>query len=243
MPHRSEQQNNIQSSFDLTLKDSNLEGLSVDIGEFAIESLTDVEVIKDLPVVGIMVKLTKFGANIRDHLFLKKIISFLIGLNEIPVDKRKKMIEKIDGFKKYRVKVGEKLLYIIDSCDDYETSELVSKVFKAFVEEKITYDEFLKTASVLSKLNISDFKWFIKNGKAYFYDLDDVNDMINNGLFNIQYDDVTVQVKEKDHFDPPTILKPEKYKAEVNGGVCVVLSDVGEIIIQLFSPKYKDKIE
>lgn len=231
---------NIQNSFNATLINSNLEDLGIDISELAIDSVLQDGLLKDIPIVGTIINLSKFGANIHDRLFLKKVLSFLNGLKDISFEERKKLIENIDGSKKYRMKIGEKLLYIIDTCEDYEISELVGILFKAFAEEKITDDEFFKTASVLKKLNIADFKWFIKERKNHYFDLNDVGDLISSGLFELYYDQLDVQVSDQDDHK---LLRESpyasKYKTEVEGGgVSVHLSRSGEVILEIFCPSY-----
>lgn len=238
MSKKPKQKNNIQNSFDLTLTNSNLQNLNIDIAELTIDSVLNDGLLKDIPIVGTIANLSKFGANIHDRLFLKKILSFLNQLKDIPVDKRKKMIGNIDYSKKYRIKVGEKLLYIIDSCDDYEISELISVVFRVYIEEKITYDEFLKTASVLKNLNIDDFKWFIKEKKYHYFNLDDIGGLVGSGLFELHYEEVNVEVSNR--INPITREHDsKKFETDVDGGVSVSLSRVGKIILEIFCPSYK----
>src|SRR5882757_4297819 len=111
-------QNNIQEAFDTTLKDTNLHGVAIDFSEITIDSLLKDDLLKEIPIVKTLVSFAKLGVNIRDRLFLKKIISFMIELKDKSPSERSIMINKIDDSKEYRVKVGEKLLYIIDSCHD-----------------------------------------------------------------------------------------------------------------------------
>lgn len=229
---------NIQESFNLTLTDSNLQNLSQDIVEVAIDSILNDGLLKDLPIVRTLVNLNKIGANIQDKLFTKKILSFLSGLKDISAKDRNKIIKEIDESKKYRIKVGEKLLYILDKCNDYEISELVSKVFKYFIEGKINYDEFQKTSIILSNINIKDFNWFITNNKKY-YDLDDVGDMINIGLFELHYEPISVNVENETDYKVLREANGPKYKSDVDGGVSVNLSRSGEIILEIFCPSYK----
>lgn len=231
---------NIQESFENTLTDTNLMSIGVDISEIAIDTVLKDGLLKDIPVVNTIISLSKFSANIQDKLFLKKILTFLNSLKDISPKKRKEMIEKIDESKEYRIKVGEKLLYIIDSCDDYEISELIGILFQSYIEEKITYDDFLKASSVLNKLSISDFKWFTKERSHHNFDLGDVGDLISSGLFELSYEQLDVRVMEEDDYkmlrENPNA---DKYKAEVEGGgISVFLSRAGEVILEIFCPSY-----
>lgn len=230
--------NNIQASFDSTLKDSNLEGVAVDFTELTIDSLLNDGGLKDLPIVSILVGLSKFGINIHDKLFLKKILAFLSGVKDISPKERNKMIKDIDESKEYRVKVGEKLLYIIDSCNDFENSEKVARVFRAFVEKRIDYEDFLRTANVLEKITSDDFKWFLNNAVNHM-SVEDAGWLLGSGLFDLYYNPVDVSVREED--DYKTLLEGgNKYRTNVEGGdMNVTISRTGEIIMELFNSEYK----
>ncbi len=240
MVYQSEQQNNIQDSFDLTLMSSDLQNLSINVSEIIIDSLIKDRLLKDIPIVSTLANLVKIGANIHDKLFLKKILTFLNSLKDISVEDRNKMIRNIDDSKQYRIKVGEKLLYIIDRSEDYEISELAGLVFKYFIEGKIKYIEFLKTSTILNNLTISDFKRFIKMERFYHIDLDNVGDLIGTGLFDLHYEQVDVRVEDQD--DHRILLEKygSKYKTQVEGGgVDADVSRSGEILLEIFSPIYK----
>lgn len=237
MSNQLEQENNIQSSFEVTLTNSNLQNLNADVTEFAIDRLLDDELLKEIPIVSTIASILKIGANIHDRLFLKKLLSFLFQLKNVPIDKRKKMIEGIDDSKKYRVKVGEKLLYIIDVCDDYEISGLIGELFKVYVEGGISYDEFIKTSSVLKKINKTDFDWFVKPRERHHFDLDEIGDSLSLGLFELHYEPISVHIE--DEADRKTLAEGGgKYNTDVYGGVSAHLSQAGKIILEIFCPSY-----
>jgi len=220
--------NNIQESFDKTLKDTNFQDTAIDISEITIDNLLKDGLFKDIPIVGTLIHFAKLGANVRDLLFLKKIISFMNGLKDISPAKRSKMINKIDDSKEYRVKVGEKLLYIIDSCNDYENSENVSMLFKAYLKGKITYDEFLGSSNVIERIGSYDLKWFLKNTRGSMR-VEEVGSLISSGLFDLHYEQIDVSVEDQDDYE-----SSERYKTRVNGGeTYVTISRVGEIILEV----------
>ena len=61
----------------------------------------------------------KTAGNIQDRLFLNKILTFLFHLKDTDAYQRQEMINDIDRSGIYQVRVGQKLLYIIDKCDDH----------------------------------------------------------------------------------------------------------------------------
>lgn len=103
----------IQKSFNDSIV-SNLYGIAEDLAEFDIDQILTNELLKDITIVGIFAKLLSLGINVKDKLFLKKVLSFLKPIKDIPKEKREEMIKKINKEKNHKIKVGEKLLYIID---------------------------------------------------------------------------------------------------------------------------------
>lgn len=209
--------------------------------------------------ISILTLLFKTGSSMRDKLFCKKLVFFVNELKDIPVTERDKMINKIDKSEKYKVKVGEKLLYIVDSSDDHEKSCLIGTLFKSFINKKISYDDFIDATSIINKISIKDFNWFIDHGcrrktknvevnfaKISFlcgaeygdeFNLDEVRSLIASGLFEINYEPLEVVVSETD--DHKTLMEGgSKYSTSTYGGVSVFISPVGEIILKVFSKSY-----
>lgn len=229
----------IQKTFDSTIKDANIGGIIVDISEISIDSLLDEGVLKDVPVIRTIVALAKTGINIQDKLFLKKIISFINGLGDVPVKKRAEEINKIDDSKKYRIKVGEKLLYILDSCDDYVNSELIAKLFKAFLEEVISYDEFLKSANIIKNIIKSDLDWFLYSTTSDMSP-QEVQNLIGTGLFTLHYEQVDVHVEDNTVDYKHGYNVGNKYSTSVqDGGVSVDISDIGVVIKKILFSQEK----
>jgi len=220
-------------SFEETLKDTNLKNIVGDYSEVLIDSLIDDELLKEIPIVRTIINSFKFGINIKDRLFLRKIVSFLLPLTDVSEKNRKEIIESIDDSRKYRIRVGEKLLYIIDSCDDYEVAELISIVFRQYLEKNISYEEFLQVSSILKDMNMIDFETFIKSEGNISNDINDVGHLIHTGLYNIYYEPIYVNVADED--DRKTLIEGgNKYKSDVDGGIYVNISHTGEIILKIF---------
>ncbi len=144
-----------------TLKDNDLQNLTSGLAEVGLDAFLD-GIAKDIPVFNSILGIGKGYLAIKDRLFLKKLIYFLSGLKNTTPDERREMINKIDESGKYRTRVGEKLIYIIDSCDDHEKAEIISKLFEAFLLEKINYDSFQLASNVVIKITLMEFKFFLK---------------------------------------------------------------------------------
>ena len=154
---------NLSDSFDETIKDSNLAEINADLYEVLIDSFLKDGIVKDIPIIGTILKLSKFSMSLKEHLFLKKIIYFISELKDISPKDRNKMISELDESKVHRIKVGEKLIYIIDKCEDHVSTEYVAKFFKSFLLNKISYSDFLRCTSIIKNIFIEDFECFVKS--------------------------------------------------------------------------------
>lgn len=152
----------LQKSFDETIKKTNLTKITTDLGEIGLDSILEDGVLKDIPILGTIVNIGKSSLNIKDRLFTKKIIYFLSEIENINSMDRNKIISKIDKSEKYNIKVGEKILYILDNCDDHEKAKYIGKFFKILIQKTIDYEEFLRFCSVIESVFLEDFKYFLK---------------------------------------------------------------------------------
>lgn len=193
----------LQKSFDDTIKRTNLTKITTDLGEIGLDSILEDGVLKDIPILGTIVNIGKSSLNIKDRLFTKKIIYFLSEIENINSLDRNKIISKIDKSEKYNIKVGEKILYILDNCDDHDKAKYIGRFFKILIQETIDYEEFLRFCSVIESVFLEDFKYFLNaNNKEFENELlagDDINDrerhLANVGLIYIN--NSTIRIEEE----------------------------------------------
>jgi hypothetical protein len=227
----------IQSSFDDSLRNSMLPDSALDLAETGLDELLTNEALKHVPIVKTFIGITQVGVNIHDKLFLKKIISFLENIDDIEPNKRDAMIKKIDASKKYRLKVGEKLLYFIDVCEDYESSERLSELFKAVLKKKITYEQYLEAGNIIVRLSANDLEFFLETYKTPYMQ-EDARTLTHTGLVFSEMEEVEVDVEkiEPSDYDDP----PEYYQSKVSGGkVNIASTPAGDTIFQVFQSEKK----
>ena len=226
----------LSNSFSQTLKDSDLQNATIGLSEVFVDSLIDDGVARDIPIIGTVIGIGKASMGIKEILFLKKIIYFISELKDIPATKRHKMIERIDNSGKFRTRVGEKLLYIIDKCEDYEKSQIIAFLFSAFLSERISYDDFLRASHIVDKLILEDLKWFILSGwqnedgwkyrdenRDDHLSLDEAGNIATSGLFEL----VSPEVMVRDQDDWKRASEP--YIVE-GSELAVRISDIGKKI-------------
>ena len=178
--------NQFLSALTETINEAELQHITTDIAEAIGDSFLNDGILKDIPIIGTILGITKGTLNIRDKLFLKKMIYFLSQLAGIPHAERQKQIQKIEASKEYKTKVGEKLLFILEKSEDAQKAEITGKLFKAFLQEVISYDLFLKCCNAVQNLYISDITEFVQTKKGTM-DVDKSSQFISTGLMKLVF--------------------------------------------------------
>jgi len=209
----------LSNSLEETLKNSDLQNVTIGLAEVVLDNLLNDEIAKDIPIINTILGLWKTSIEIKDRLFLKKIIYFISGLSNTPINKRKQMVDEINNSGQYRTRVGEKLLYIIDKCEDHEKSQIIARLFAAFIEQKLRYKEFLRSASIVDRTMIEDLNWFI-NSNWERLDAYEARDILNSGLLFFE----PIELSIEDQWDYKT---SNKYIVN-GGGLTAYISNIGK---------------
>lgn len=152
-------EDNINDSFVSTITKSKLPEAITDIAEVGVDSvLENMSFLKDIPILGVIIKLFSTTLSIRDYIFMSKIWSFLKPMDEIDSEQREKMFWKLQLNEEYNGKVGDKLLLILEKVDDIQKAKLIGVLFKKTLYGKIDYEVFLRYASIIDKIFLPDLK-------------------------------------------------------------------------------------
>lgn len=135
-----------------------LNEIGQDITEVVLDSLLEDGVLKDLPVVGTIVKVFKGAMDIRDRLFVAKVARFLFQLSKVPLEIRQRFKERMNADNKFRRKLGFTLTLLLDRLDDVGKPDFVAWCFSAYIRDTITFDTFRRIASAIDIAFIEDLK-------------------------------------------------------------------------------------
>ncbi len=143
------------------IKEDEIHKISSELIETVIDSTLAEGILKDIPFVSTAFGIYNAVTSIQDKLFIKKLLAFLYKLKSVPKEQRVNQIIKIEDDTKYKTKVGEKLLFIINKCDDLDKSSMIGDLFKCYLENKISYDEFLTCVSCIERTPLPELMNFI----------------------------------------------------------------------------------
>lgn len=202
----------------------------VDVAEASIDVLLHNELLRQIPIVKTFVGLVQVGVNIHDKLFLKKILTFLQKVEDVSTRERKETIRKIDESQLYRTKVGEKLLYILDACNDHENAEYIARLFSAVLRKTISYDDFLLVAPVVAKIPMTVLNNFLSVyvPAPHGIGLARVGHLLSTGFFSLRFNEVRVSVGPADEGEEPDV--------DVRGGeTYAVVTKMGNVVFKVFA--------
>lgn len=150
----------LSDSMEITMDKANLSVIA-DLGEVAIDAVIEDGVLRDVPIISTIVGAGKCIKNVSDVLFTKKLAAFLFELRDTDAHEREVAIEKWETDARYRIRVGETLLNMINRCDDTQKAKWLSKLFYHLVLKKSYNDVFMRAEKTLSSLSVVDVYSFL----------------------------------------------------------------------------------
>lgn len=183
------------------IKDKDLHKVTTDIVEKVMDTAMDDGLLKDIPVLSTLIGVGKVVSTVQDRLFAKKLLTFLYELHTVSEDQRVEQIIKLEDDEKYSTKVGEKILHIIDKCDDLDKSRLVGRLFKAYLESHISYDDFLSCVSSIERTPLPELLAFIKDKSDGLDTEGEGSSFVSYGLMEIRFQAPKVKIKRESPYD------------------------------------------
>lgn len=165
-----------KDSLALSFRDSLTEDISAIVGEFAelgIDTIMDEGILKDIPFISTAVSIFHIGKSIRERHHIAKLKVFIEEFNQrIANDKQREGYrEKFRNNEKFRNQELQYILLILDRYMEPGKSQMLAKMYLAYLDESIDWDEFRKYSEIIDRLLPGDYTE-LKKGNQY-----DVNHM------------------------------------------------------------------
>ncbi len=177
-----EKANNNQGLEGKLIASIKIEGLGELVQEYTelgLDMVTDEGIIKNIPIIGTLVKTAKVVGSVRDRIYLKKLIRFLGKVGETTQDERGKFIE--DNCKDTK-KFEEAVLLILEQSDNMNKSILIGKIFKACILGKIKYQDALSLSCIVNKALWQDLENMLQQNFNYEMSMR----LCNCGILNLR---------------------------------------------------------
>jgi hypothetical protein len=134
--------------------------VAIALSEVALDALTDNEIIKDIPIIGIFVRLARATMSISDRIFAKKVERFISVIDSIPRDKRDQFHARLETQPDLRRKAGEVLVLTLDRVEDLQKAAITGKLFSHFITGDIPFDTLRRLLVGVDRAFIDDLLSF-----------------------------------------------------------------------------------
>lgn len=144
--------------FEKSLFDNNIKDVGIDMLEVGIDSFLKEGPIKDIPLVGSIVKTGQFVYNLYDRNLLKQTLVFIQQFNNNTINtvKLEEYRESLkNDFKKAEKELG-RVLIILNKIIDSEKSTIMAKLYSAYINQDITWKEFCEFSEINERLFVND---------------------------------------------------------------------------------------
>ena len=163
--------------------------------ELGIDSFINDGILKDIPIVNSIVAVLKIGKNIHDRNLLRQTLTFINEFNSGNISKDKLNAYKStieNNPKKCEAELG-KILLLLNNFIDIKKSIMLSRIFKAYINEKINWNTFGDYSEVINRIFMEDVELLLKiyndekielNGINIKYKIGRLNSL---GIINVVY--------------------------------------------------------
>jgi len=141
-----------------SLRGSKLTEVLRDLAEIGIDAALNGGLLKEIPVLKSIVGVRSTAIAVRDYFLLKKVITFLVELDQIPLDDREEFVSRIESDSDFAKQVAETVIQYLDRYDHVDKASILAKVFIAYGRQEIDLDEFFTLASSLDRAFIRDLE-------------------------------------------------------------------------------------
>lgn len=128
--------------------------MALELAEVALDQGIAEGVLREIPVLGGLIKATQATRSYADAIFLRKLTRFLVELSSVTVQERELLLEKYPDNSEEQQDLGENLILALERLDDVKKPAILARFFAAYVKEQIDYVTFTRLASALEKFNM-----------------------------------------------------------------------------------------
>ena len=137
--------------------------VSLDTSEVILDSFMKEGILKKLPIIKYAVSAYNIVDDIKGRFFLNKLKSFIASFNSGNVTEKDVEKQKKKFFDKNRDNELAYITIIIDNYLDIEKPELLAKMYLAYLDYLINWDEFCAYSEIINNLLRMDIKFMLDN--------------------------------------------------------------------------------
>ena len=144
-----------------------LDGTLQDIEQYIMDGLVSSDIASHIPGVKHVIAFARALNAVRDRLLMVKLARFFKVLSDVPLAERLVLSQSLEADPKYRRKVGEHILELLDRIDSERKPAMCGHVFAAYARNEIDPTLLLRLLSAIERVPI--------------YEIDSVRELVEAG--------------------------------------------------------------
>ena len=161
-------ENMLIPAFNSSLFDSPAMDITTELLEVGLDSILDEGLLKDIPILGVIVKTGNLARNIYDRNLLRQTFMFINSFKDKTIESEK-LIKYRDSLyknpKKAEQELGRVLVYL-NRFVDLQKSQFIASAYRYYISEFYSWDQFCELAEVVDRLFVSDIVELMQLGRA-----------------------------------------------------------------------------
>lgn len=174
-------------SLELSLTDSvvasNIRNIASDFAEIGLDTITENELLKSIPIVSTVINATNAIVGIRDRLFLRKVAKFLFRLEEIPRHTRQEFVKRMNDQRKRDF--GETVILLLDRLDSIRKADMVAKVYGKYIVGEIDREQAQLLCSAIDRVFLPYLDSYLFSNEQPYPTREIVANFVNAGIFSL----------------------------------------------------------
>lgn len=161
-----------EESLALSFEHSMTTEISDIVGQYAeigLDAMIEDGIFKDIPIVSTVTALYRLGSNIRDKYAAVKLVAFLNEFSKgiLDEEKRKEYQAKFASNEKFRNQELSYIMILIDRYISLEKPEMLAKLYLAYLDGIIVWEEFTMYAEVIDRFLLLDCEMLVSESNTY----------------------------------------------------------------------------
>ncbi|MEG4021610.1 hypothetical protein [Microcoleus sp. S13C4] len=130
-----------------------------DFAEVGLDTILKEGVFRDVPFFNTVVSLYQASVEIRQQLFIQKIINFWKELPNTSLQERQKFVEWMGQNPKQKRIFGENLLLLIDRADSIEKPSILGRLLDRCTLGDISYEDMMRLWFIVDRVYMPDLNY------------------------------------------------------------------------------------
>ena len=130
--------------------------LSAELLEPALDALTDNEILKDVPVLGIAVKVAGIGKSISDRIFLAKVKRFLDAIDPATIKEARHFAARLAAGESDAKRTAEAVVLALDDINDLAKAPMLAAIFAALLRGEMSPADFRRISAAVNAAVVDD---------------------------------------------------------------------------------------